>query len=120
MNLIAKNAVDQDVEIHAEASYRYAKADGWSADVIGFPLPLKPRWSIVRGMPFTHVEGATLTHVVGGKTSERLNINLAHEGQIMLDISLQRTAKINERTFRSLLRDGHRLSSGVLSREDVL
>ena len=120
MNLIGKSALDQDVDIRAEATYVYDRADGWSVDVMEFPLPLKPQWSVVRGMPFTHIEGATFTHVVGGKTSERLSVNLAREGQIILDIGLYRSAKINQRTIRSLLRDGHRLSSGVVSREDVL
>jgi len=120
MNLLEENSTDKAVAINVEATYVFNRAEGWSTDGIGLPIPLDPPLRIVRGMPFNQIDGATFTHVEDDAIPERVQVDLTHRGQIVLDISLQRELIINRRTVSSLLRDGHRLSSGFVDKEEVL
>ena len=118
MDLILANASGQVTETHTYGIYRYKIVDGWNSDPVALPISLDEPWRIVRGMPFTRIDGMSLSHESNDKILERVDIELSEEGEIIHTIPLHRERQISKSMIRGLIREGRRLSSGLVERED--
>jgi len=117
MKLVLDNAIGEQSEIIAYATYQYNMEDGWNSDPIALPLTLPRPWRLARGMPFTRLDGVSFSHESGDDIPERVNVNLTDQGQIIHEIRLQRTKVISKSMILGLMREGHRLSSSLVDRE---
>jgi len=110
-----KHALSQPVEINFFGTYKYL-ADSWST-MIPLPMEMPSQLRVVRGIPFTHIDGMRFSDLVDGETRKPIQISVSDDGEISHRIELFREKIINPNSLRSLFREGTRMSLGFVTKK---
>ena len=117
MSLILGNGVSEADTINVYATYSYENSEGWTS-VLGLPSPFNEPLRPGRGIRFTHLDGYRFSNVREGRAQEWIDIKYTDQGELVHEIGLRRHRVISEGMVRGLLREGARLSSVFVTKQE--
>lgn len=116
-DLAAYHAPSRPLKVNFYGTFKY-NGDSWTPrPALPFEMPRPLR--VARGISFERIDGMRMSKLVDNETRESLQISVSDDGEITHEAGLVREKTINSNMIRSLIREGSRMSLGLVTKKEV-